>query len=232
MTVSRVAVTTTRDRYPPLAARLEALSQEPVMLSCIEAIPEPEEVLSRAREDASRADWLLLTSARTVRFLWPEGGMPRVPVAAVGPLTAAAVGEAGGETELMGDAGGSEMAVLLKALVAGRSIFFPHASRSDPTIASALRGAGATVDTAVVYEITPLAPGADPVDAVLFGSPSAVTGWFLSRNLDDLVVGAIGDTTAAAVARHGRQPDVVPSRPSFDLLARLVARQLRERSSV
>lgn len=230
--MARVAVTTTPDRYRRHAARLEGLGLIPVMLSCIELIVGAEEILATAREEASRADWIVVTSVRAVEVLWPHGGMPLTPVAAVGPHTAAAVGEAGGRAEMVGDGGASRMTNELGALVPGRSVFFPHASGADPRTASALRDAGAEVTTEEVYKVIPIPPGSEPVDAVMFASPSAVSGWFLSRDLRGLVVGAVGLTTAAAIARRGVRPDVVPQEPSFDRLARLMAENLTERSAV
>lgn len=231
--MARVAVTTTPDRYRRYAARLEGLGLIPVMLPCIELIVGAEEILATAREEASRADWIVVTSARAVEALWPDGrGMPLTPVAAVGPHTAAAVGEAGGRAEMVGDGGASRMTNELGALVRGRSVFFPHASGADPRTASALRDAGADVTTREVYRVTPVPPGSEPVDAVMFASPSAVSGWFLSRDLRSLLVGAVGPTTAGAIARKGVRPDVIPQQPSFDRLARLMAEKLTERSTV
>ena len=57
-----------------------------------------------------------------------------------------------------------------------------------------------------------------PVEAISFASPSAVQGWLITRDLDDVVVGVIGQTTAAAVARI-RPPDAVATRPSHKALA-------------
>lgn len=229
---SRVAVTTTADRYHRIAANLESLGLEPVMLPCIEVAAAPHEVLREAREEAARADWLLMTSARTVSVLWPDGGMPEVPIAAVGPRTAAAVVNAGGQLELVGEGGGEAIASRLDGLVRGRSVFFPHASGADPATASALGKGGATVHSVVVYETRSIPPKDDPVDAAMFGSPSAVRGWLQSRSLEGLVIGAIGTTTSSALKEHGHPPDVMPRQPSFSRLSQLMAEKLGERSSV
>jgi len=230
--MARVAVTTTPDRYRRYAARLEGLGLIPAMLPCIEIIVGAEEILATAREEASRVDWVVVTSARAVEVLWPHGGMPLTPVAAVGPHTAAAVREAGGRVEMEGAGGASQMTNELGALVYGRSVFFPHASGADPRTASALRDAGAEVTTEEVYGVTPIPPGSEPVDAAMFASPSAVSGWFLTRDLRGLLVGAVGPTTASAIARKGVRSDVIPQQPSFDRLARLMAENLTERSAV
>jgi len=230
--MARVAVTTTPDRYRRYAARLADLGLIPIMLPCIELTVESGEILATAREKASRADWIVLTSARAVEVLWPHGGMPPTPVAAVGPHTAAAVGEAGGRIGMVGDGGASRMTNELAALVVGRSVFFAHASGADLRTASALRDAGAAVSTEEVYGVTPISPGSEPVDAAMFASPSAVSGWFLTRDLRGLLVGAVGPTTASAISRKGVRSDVIPQQPSFDRLARRMAEKLSEWSAV
>jgi uroporphyrinogen-III synthase len=66
-----------------------------------------------------------------------------------------------------------------------------------------------------------------PVEAVSFASPSAVQGWLMTRGLDDVVVGVIGKTTGAAVARV-RPPDTVATRPSHKALAGALADHLEK----
>lgn len=232
MTRPRVAVTTTPDRFDRLAGRLRRLGLEPVGLACIEVIAASGDVLGQARERAGSADWLVMTSARAVEVLWPHGGMPMIPAAAVGPSTAAAVSAAGGLLEMVGDRGATALARHLGKVASGRTVFFPHASGAGTAIADALTAVGAVVDAAPVYETRPIPPGDSHVDAVMFGSPSAVDGWLLSRELDGLVVAVIGETTAAALAGKGRAPDVLARRPSFDLLSRSIAEHFREGSSV
>jgi uroporphyrinogen-III synthase len=228
----RVALTTTGDRSRRLADHVKALGLEPVVLPCIELAPAAGAALASARSEGSGADWLVVTSPRTVEVLWPEGGMPSTNVAAVGEITAEAVHGAGGSVAVVGDGGAAELAERITRVVAGKSVFLPHAAGADRSTVDLLRRAGATVRAQVVYEIRPIAPGDDPVDSVVFGSASAVTGWFLSRDLEGLVVGVIGDTTAAALADHGWSFDVMPPRPSYGGLVRQLAEHLRDRSTV
>lgn len=226
----RVAVTTTPDRYAAVAAGLESLGLFPVALPCIELLPASARALEEARTEASNAEFMLITSARTIEVLWPDGAMPDVPVAAVGPITARAVIEAGGVVEVVGYGGGLETAGLLTSVVAGHTVFFPHAKGASPETISTLRERGSDVVTAAVYETRSIPPGGDPVDGAMFGSPRAVDGWLLSRDLEGIVVGAVGQTTASALRRRGTAADIVPRRPSFDRLGRLMAEHLHERS--
>lgn len=231
MTAPRLALTTTRDRSLQLIDEVAGLGLEPVVLPCIEMVPGPDAVIETARIESARSDWLLLTSPRTVHELWPERGMPKTRAAAVGRATAEAVRDAGGRVAVVGDGGASELVDRISHIVGGQSVFFPHAAGADRSTIGLLEAAGATVRTKVVYEIRPISPPDDPIDAVAFGSPTAVTGWFLSRDLEGLQVGVIGQTTGAAVAGHGYRFDVMPPSPSFGDLARLLAGHLREGTS-
>jgi len=228
--MGRVAITTAADRSSLLAGQARSHGLEPVLLPCIAVTPASDAVLHHARALASRSDWLVVTSPRAVRAVWPGGGMPPSPVAAVGPATAASVEEADGIVGLVGEAGAEALVARLAERVGGASVLFPHATGADPSTVSALESAGAQVKAVAVYETRTVAPGPDPVDAAAFGSPSAVRGWLISRHLEDLVLGAIGETTARALADGGRSPQVVPPRPDFEELMAHLADHLRQRS--
>ncbi|MFO7549333.1 MAG: uroporphyrinogen-III synthase [Acidimicrobiia bacterium] len=228
----RVAVTTSADGVGRVAGLVAGAGLTPVALPCIRIEPAPPRVLAGLREAAASADLILVTSPRAVRLLWPEGGMPRAPVAAVGEATADAVRSAGGRVELAGEAG-AEVLVdrLIDGGVEGRTIVFPRARAADPTGARRLVTAGARIVSDVAYRTIPVAPGPDPVAAALFGSPSAVTGWISGRPLDRLVLAAMGGRSAAALVAAGRPPDVVAERSGFPSLVAALADHLAERSA-
>ncbi|MBW3667198.1 MAG: uroporphyrinogen-III synthase [Actinobacteria bacterium] len=230
--MTRVAITTAADRFSRLAESARRQGLHPVPLPCIEVIAAPAEVLEAARELARRADWLVLTSARTVEILWPEGEMPSVPVAAVGPATAAAAGAAGGGVGLVGESGGEDLIAELSEMIEGATVFFPHASGADRATTTAPGDSAVQIEAMPVYETRPIAPGPDRVDAVVFGSPSAVRGWGLSRSFAGLTLAAIGETTAAALAESARPADLIAPRPDFDDLMGLLAKHTRQRSRV
>jgi uroporphyrinogen-III synthase len=220
--VRKVAITT--DRFEDAAPWYAVRGLEPVALPCIRVVKAPEDALRSARLAAESADLLLITSPRTVRLLWHGRRMPPVPVAAVGEATAAAVEQAGGSVRHIGSAGLAQLAAdLSRQLPLGR-VVFPRAANADPAPLALVDSEGTEIVAFDVYRTVPTAPGPDPVDAVAFASPSAVEGWFLSRALDGLVVGAIGHTTAAALTGH--RPVVVPDRPSHRALAEELARSL------
>ena len=226
----RVAVTTTADTAPRVADRLEYAGLGPVPLPCIRIVASAPKVLQRLRSSARHADWIVVTSPRAVHITWPDGGMHSVPVAAVGPAAASAATRAGGRVEVTGKAGAASLLEALRPLVRGKRVAFPHARTVDPAIVAGLRAAGATVVAVSVYDTVPLAPATDSVDAVIFGSPSAVAGWCRSRHLDGLVVVGMGATTGSALIARGHPPNVIPDQPGFASLVTALDRHLRERT--
>jgi len=228
----RIALTSTPDRARALEPLVREGGLQPVPLPCIEVILAPESVLQSTREAAASCDLLVVTSARVVEALWPAGDMPAMNVVAVGAVTAAAARDAGGSVTFVGSGGGADLVAELGDSVRDRDVLLPHAAGADPATIETLRNSGARVSAQPIYETRPVAPDLDDVDAVVFGSPTAVEGWHLSRTLDDLVVGAIGHTTAEALGHWGAAPHVVPETPSFHRLVELVAGELADRSRV
>lgn len=223
--MKRVAVTTTADSVPRIAAPLIEHGLMPVMLPCIAISPAPPAVLAALRAEAAKADLIIVTSARAVRITWPDGGMPSTPVAAVGSATAGAVVEAGGTVKVLGSSGASGLVGDLD--VTGMRIVFPHARAADPSTDAELERMGASVYAATAYETIPISPGDDKVDAAIFGSPSAVDGWLTRRPLDGLVIGAMGPTTASALRVRGVENPVVPATPGYAELVEALAERIK-----
>jgi len=225
----RVAVTTARDSADLQAVALREAGLIPVILPCIEVQGgDDPAAVRRAVDDA---EMLVITSARTVRILWPGGGMPQVPVAAVGPSTAKAVKAAGGRVSFVGTGGASELVSLIADRVRNIHVVFPQARDADPATAVRLRNVGATVETPVAYRTVPVSPGPDPVEAALFGSPSAVAGWTSARTLDGILAVAMGTTTAGALVEGGAADIRVASRPGLSGLVDEVHAALNQRSN-
>lgn len=225
-----VAITTDEGSAGRVSALFRIKGLEPVPLPCIGVEAAPDIVCDRAREAAASADLLIVTSARTIGVLWPDGGMPGVPVAAVGPATARAVREAGGVVAVEGR-GGSQALVEALGTVRGRVVVFPHAAGASAHTAERLAARGAVVDAHSVYRTRPIPPGDASVDSVAFASPSAVEGWLLARSLDGLIVASVGETTASYLEGRGHRSDVVPTRPTFPSLADALAGRMIERST-
>lgn len=228
----RLGLTTSIERIESLRRHVEMADLEPVALPCIEVTPADRRVLVSARRLAETCDWLVVTSSRTIDILWPGGGMPPVPTATVGETTAAAVESAGGKATLVGDGRARDLVNTLAGLVEGASVYFPHGASADVTHLRQLEAVAGGLETTAVYETKPVPPTDQDVDAVAFGSPSAVAGWFEARDVEGLVVAAIGPTTALALEERGVGDLIVPERPSFPDLAFLLAAYLRQRSVI
>lgn len=230
--IPSVALTTTAKRAVELAPVARAHGLRPVVLPCIEVVPARESVLEEARRSAADSDWLLVTSARTVDYLWPHGRFPKVEVAAVGAVTAAAVTGAGGTVRLVGNSGSIDLISDLVTLVEDATVCFPHGRGADISKVRALAEAGGKVSTWEVYTTESMPPALDPVDAVAFGSPSAVEGWSQSRGFAGVAVGAIGKTTAAALSGRGHPAAVVAGQSDYAELLERLSTSVRDRNSV
>jgi len=217
--VTTVAITTSADRFDDVSRPFVDLAFTPVPLPCITISDADEGLLVGARTTAAGVDLLFVTSARAIRLLWPDGGMPPVRVAAVGAATARAATAAGGNVAVVGTGGGLDLVHQVRSLTGIQRVLFPHAEGTDPAVLDALRMTVPVTSTIPVYRTVPVAPGTDPVDAVAFASASAVDGWFLSRDLQGVVVAAIGRPTAEALERFGVTADAVPGIPGFESMA-------------
>jgi uroporphyrinogen-III synthase len=181
------------------------------------------------REAARSAEYLLLTSSRAVEYLWPDDEMPATPVLAVGVATADTVRQAGGRVAHVGRAGSSALLDEHESAIRGKKIVYPRAAGADPAITLRLTKVARSIFSEAIYATVPVAPPSYELDAVLFASPSSVDGWFLTRNVEGLLVGAIGPTTAATLETRGINPDAQPAIPSAAALAAVLS-ELVERN--
>ncbi len=223
----RLGLTTTLERIHTLQEGVSLLGFEPIALPCIRVDTAPDGANQLAAVDA---DALVVTSARAASLLLREE-LPPIPIVAVGPETATTFEKAGTTVAWVGSGGVREIALDARHLLSGRNVLLAGAANTSRENAAVLEMAGGSVTRVELYTTVPVAPEGDPVDAVVFGSPTAVTGWFMSRQLQDLVIGAIGPTTAAALGDHDVIPDVVPDRPGFMRTIEQLAALRPERST-
>ena len=223
----RVAVTTSIDAWERPAVELRRVGLEPVGLPCIrvEEVPGAGE---RARLAIAEADLVVVTSTRSLDLVWGNGTLPDIDFAAVGSTTAQAIKRKGGRVVGVGNGGASALVRLIEGELQDRRVLYLHARGSDPAaIARLAAGAGTLVDVEL-YRSVPMGPGDEPVKAATFASPSAVVGWLQTRTLNDLILAAIGPTTAGELTRVGRPPEVIAPDPSFASLADSLAAYLEE----
>jgi len=188
----RVLVTRAAHQAGKLSAALRALGFEPVEVPVLEIHP-PEDctVLDAALHQLSSYDWLILTSANTVRSLADRAaalglnlGDYTGKVAAIGEATATAAREAGLTVTLVPESYVAESLVAsLKNQTTGKRMLIARAAIARDIIPDALRDAGATVD--VVHAYRNAIPNSAPaqlrqalkqgIDAATFTSSSSVT---------------------------------------------------------
>jgi uroporphyrinogen-III synthase len=189
----RVLVTRAAHQASKLSDGLRALGAEPVEVPILEIRPPVDFApMDEALRQLHHYDWMILTSANTVRALGEraeELGMTlavagAVKVAAIGDATAAAAYKAGLAVELVPQNYVAESLVeALSAKISGQQILLARAAIARDVIPDALRTAGATVDVVDAYrnvmpESAPeqlrraLAAG---IDVVTFTSSSSVT---------------------------------------------------------
>ena len=209
----RIGLTTTADRGASLLPLAYELGIEGVVLPCIAVtrIPGGEESFAAARADA---DIVVFTSARTIKFLHPLN-VSGAEVFAVGSETAAAVEAAGVSVTWVGSQGVDRLIVETRHLLEGKRVVVAGAQNAALSTVQAFEGAGVLVEWVSLYATTPVPPPSGDVDGVVFGSPTAVAGWLIDRDLSDVLVGAIGGKTAAALRSNGVEPDAVPDSPSY-----------------
>jgi len=191
----RIVITRPREQADGLVAALRALGAEPIVAPVIAIEPLPDLARLRAAlADPARYRWIVFTSRNAVDVVldhmaeWqlPIGGLVRSAVAAVGPVTAAALRMHGIEPALVPERFIAEE--LLAALasaggLAGARVLLPQAEDARPVLADGLGALGAEVDAIPIYR-TGAAAGdfraltldlaAGRVDAVTFTSASTV----------------------------------------------------------
>ena len=151
---------------------------------------------------------MLFTSVAAVERA-PEGAAwPRV--GAVGAVTARALAERGIAVDVVGTAGGAELArAWVEGLenAMGHRLLLPQARRARADLEVALRRMGADVDCIAVYETLPAARVdrmvLETADVIAFFAPSAVRVFAQLKIGSNARFWGVGDTTRAAMASAG-----------------------------
>ena len=219
-----VVVTRAEPPGGALSRELEALGLEVLLWPVISVVPSDTAELAQALDREPPFDWIVLTSPHAVDTLTQVLPAPLqgVRIAAVGPATAAALGERGWPVEVSSEEAGAEG--LLRAFervdIRGHRILHPASSRALPTLGEGLRQLGAEVVSIETYRTVPglsldieacrAAITRDRVGAVTFASPSAaieLESALGAASFQQLLKGApavaIGPTTARALSVRG-----------------------------
>lgn len=192
LTGRRILVTRAVHQAGKLSEGLRELGAEPVEVPVIEIHPPASfEPLDQALQQLSRYDWLILTSANTVRAMVDRAAELQfhlaVPasmkVAAVGEATAASARKAGLEVSIVPEKFVAESLLVSFAGEAdGKKILIARAAVARDVIPDELRKTGASVDVVDAYRnVTPKeapeklrAAIAGGLDAATFTSSSSV----------------------------------------------------------
>jgi uroporphyrinogen III methyltransferase/synthase len=248
-----IVVTRPRDRADEMIEAITRLGGEALIAPMIAVQPLP---MSAAHLQTLRKldefAWLVFTSASAVEMfhLWFEKAMIRelpatLRVIAVGEKTAAVVRTRGWRVEVLAEQASAEGVVAtLQRHGAGRDtkVLFPRAREGRELIPQELEKVGAKVVVLPVYQTAPLVPKnlaelrlrlrERKIDAIAFTSPSAVQQFFYLLPLmewpilQEICLGAIGRTTAAAIREHHLQAHVVPETTSAPALIEAIAEYL------
>jgi uroporphyrinogen-III synthase/uroporphyrinogen III methyltransferase/synthase len=229
----RVLVTRAVHQAGKLSDGLRMLGAIPVEVPVLEiAPPDSFESLDEAIRHISSYDWVIFTSANTVRALGRRGvaiGISSQPVAnlkvaAVGEATAAAAREAGWNITRVPESYVAEglVTALAGEIGPGARVLLARAAVARDVIPDALRASGATVDVVDAYRnVIPAGAQerlrgalAEGLDAATFTSSSSV------EHLADVAKAAgvgfpfagvaavsIGPITSGTLREHGWEPE-------------------------
>ena len=245
-------MTRAREDCAAWVERLRGAGARAVSLACIECHPIDEpSVRARFAKALPDADWLVVTSRRgaeAVARLLAEAGFAaptaaaRVPVAAVGPSTAAAARRWLGRADLVNEGSGAEPLgrELARRLIQDRErdgrtrpprVLLALAENAGPVLEEILSRAGARCVRTDVYRTVPVAAGPHRrpvsqlgVNTVLLASPSAVTGLLHQVEFDVPVeVFTIGPSTSSRAKEVGLTVAAEADSPSLEGLMEAMA---------
>lgn len=242
----RILVTRAAHQAGKLSDGFRALGAEPVEVPVLEIRPPKNpEPLDRVLRQLSHYDWVIVTSANTVRavaeraaalgILFRDARMPQV--AAVGEATATAARNAGLAVAVVPQTYVAEALVeSLAGRAVGKKILLARAEIARDTIPDALRAAGAELDVVDAYRnvLPESAPGLlraalqAGIDAATFTSSSSVTHLAEAARIAGIAFPfagvpaiSIGPITSATLREFGCEP-AAEARP-FDISGLIAA---------
>ncbi len=244
----RIMVTRTREQASNLVDSLEEHGANCFECSTINIKPaESYEILDEELERLSEYHWILFTSLNGVKYFFNrlfEKGMDTrdlkgPEIAAVGKATAKYLLSFGIKADLVPDifTGEGLAESLLDLGVEGRNILIPRALHAREIVPETLRGAGAQVLVAPVYENCPASADRElllqefadgRVDMLTFTSSSTVRNFLtmigaesseeLQKLFKDVKIAAIGPVTAKTITNNGLKVDIQPEEYTIEAM--------------
>ncbi|HYW34643.1 MAG TPA: uroporphyrinogen-III synthase [Balneolaceae bacterium] len=196
-------------------------------------------VLATINEN-TKSDWVF-TSKNGVRALeqMMESGLqvrPEIQLFAVGSKTQKALQDLGLDAKIPFQQDSEHLAELIIEEGKIDSVIYFHGNLSRGTMSDTLTEKGIEVIGVEVYKthIQPVEMPREPVEAILFYSPSAVEGFKQGQGFDEPLppLFAIGPTTAGALEEETDQPVNKADKPDTKMLLQTVSTYLfRERET-
>jgi uroporphyrinogen-III synthase len=217
----RIVITRPAEKARRLADRLRSLGAVPIEFPTVRIEPAEPGPIDAALRALEGFDWVVFTSANGVEAVCARlqaagkdaRDLAQRKVAAIGPVTAQALGEHGVEPALVPAEYVAEAILASLGEVRGLRFLLPRADIARDVLASELRARGAEVTEVAAYR-TVGAEGPPPdlaaADAVTFTSSSTVRHFLASgARVGRAKVVCIGPVTAATARELGLTVDAV-----------------------
>lgn len=234
-----IVVTRPREQSESLAAALRRLGAEVSIVPLIRIDPVADvEQLKASMHGRHHYDWLVITSANTVRALagWP--GLLRLArnaqVAAVGPATADALRRMGIEPDFVPERHSGDQIVSGLGSLAGARVLVTQSDISDTQLCDQLRRGGAHVQPIHAYRTAEVERESDELaelraaDAVVLMSGSAARSLASQGGAGGSLVVCIGPKTAAVAAEVGLDVGLVADEATADGIIRALVAHFGE----
>ena len=232
-----VRIVVTRPESKSLADELERLGAEVTIVPLIEIRPAEGRALEDAIDTMASYDWVVLTSVNGVAAVAKGlAGLAGSQVAAVGPVTAAAIQELGVEPAFVAKRASDDIAEGLGD-IAGKRVLLPQADIAEAHLAEELRGRGADVETVVAYRTILVEPpmwGILPLriaDAVVLASGSACRSLAAAGGAGGgAMLVCIGPKTAKVAREVGLKVGLVADETTADGIIQALVDQFGDRA--
>jgi len=213
----KIAVTKLEEKSEGIPELFRRFGHEAIVVSTMRtAPPSNPEPLSRLTEMLSKdqIDIMIFTSALGVEKLFEKAKPAKnIRIVSVGPKTSKEVEGYGLKSEVIEKFSSENFAQYLGD-IRGKTIGIARAEVPNPELTASLKSKGAAVIEAPAYRLQPaggsIVDALKDADAVIFTSAKSFECSGFDKNVAKKIkVIAIGQKTAAAMRKHGIEPELV-----------------------